>query len=228
MSEGSCPQQRRKLHRNQQSRGNSNKDYINIPLSTKQSRSLAFAVPSLSTRIPGQKRCSFVGTTKFTRCWTTLHRRDWERVRLLPPEPGAQYARKNLVMQNPSVATCSKLEWENILNSFWSFLKGKGAMGCSKKKQDLNKALVQNSLRLLIPEHLKHTRRMQDQPCPTNFSLRWGLIFLGGSRCSELVWFQKSWKRIGIIGCWQASTCLSPGCFAPGERAIGSSALQAW
>lgn len=100
-------------------------------------------------------------------------------------------------------------------------------MGCSKKKQDLNKALVQNSLRLLIPEHLKRTRRMQDQPCPTNFSLRWGLIFLGGSRCSELVSCQKSWKRIGIIRPWQASTCLLPGCFAPGERAIGSSALQA-
>ena len=55
-----CPQRRRKLHRSQQLRGNSNKDYINIPLSTKQSRSLAFAVPSLSTRIPGQKRCSLV------------------------------------------------------------------------------------------------------------------------------------------------------------------------
>ena len=113
--------------------------------STKQSRSLAFAVPSLSTRIPGQKRCSFVGTTKFTRCWTTLHRRDWERVRLLPPEPGAQYARKNLVIQNPSVATCSKLEWERMLYSFWSFLKGRGAMGSSKKTRFEQSACAEQS-----------------------------------------------------------------------------------
>lgn len=110
---------------------------------------------------------------------------------------------------------------------FDPFWRG-GVQWVAAKKQDLNKALVQNSLRLLIPEHLKRTRRMQDQPRPTNFSLRWGLIFLGGSRCSELVSFQKSWKHIGIIGPWQASTCLLPGCFAPGERAFGSSALQAW
>ena len=92
-----------------------------------------------------------------------------------------------------SVASCSKLEWEMILYSFWSFLKGRGAMSRSKKHQKPRFeqcVLVQNSLTLLTPNYLKRIRRMQDQLCPTNFSLT-ALRF-------NLSWWVKV-LRIGLI-----------------------------